>query len=55
MLNSLKLEIQRCINVLGLDRGSCQNEIDIDGWLADGFINLDEARELRKYNRSLTS
>lgn len=53
MISHLKLEIQRCIRVLGFDRGSCQNDMDIDGWLADGLINHLEASELRKYSRDI--
>lgn len=46
-----KDEIDRAIRVLGLDIGQCQNEIDIGGWLQDGYINEVEALELRRYNR----
>ena len=43
-------EIDRAYSVLGLDKGECQNSIDIDAWFAQGLINSDERRELRAYS-----
>lgn len=50
-IETLKDDIRRAFWVLGADKGFQQNAIDICAWFKMGFINEDEYKELRKYNR----
>lgn len=45
-------EIAKAINVLGIEKGQCQNYIDITEWLKQGLINGEQAKELHKLNRN---
>ena len=48
-----ELEIVRAYNVLGAEKGSLQNDTDIEAWFKDGYINADEKNRLHGYNRRL--
>lgn len=52
-LNTLKDDIDRAFRVLGADKGFCQNVTDINAWRSEGFINDEETKELRQYNRQI--
>lgn len=47
-----EMEIVRAYNAIGF-QAYCQNDLDITGWLKDGYITDQEALELRRYNRML--
>lgn len=48
-----ELEIVRAYNVLGAEKGSLQNDTDIEAWFKGGYINADEKNRLHGYNRRL--
>ena len=52
-INYFKKEIERGIRVLGKDIGELQNDTDIETWHKEGYINEQECKELKRYNRKL--
>lgn len=46
-------EIIRAYTVLGAEKGSLQNDTDIEAWFKDGYINADEKNRLHGFNQRL--
>lgn len=54
-INYFKEEVERGIRLLGKDIGELQNDTDIEVWHNEGYINEQECKELKRYNRKLCS
>lgn len=51
-LSTFKSEIDRAFRVLGPEKGFDQNVTDIKEWRSNGYINDEEYKKLRQYNRA---
>ena len=43
-------EIIRAYNVLGAEKGSLQNDTDIEAWFKDGYMDAEEKNRLHGFN-----